>query len=456
MVEVKKMSNGIKVVLEELSYVRTVSFGVWVHVGSANETKENNGIAHMIEHMLFKGTTTKSAKKIADLTSGIGDDVNAFTGKEITSFYGTTVTKHLPVLVDLIGDMLQNSRFDEADIRKEKSVICDEIDMYEDSPEDLVHEVLQQKVWKDQPIGYIISGTKSNVRSYTREQLLAFMEEHYVADNMTISLAGCFETEAVMKQLEEVFGGIKKRVVPAKEKANDTANRIKSMFGKQLALDPYSPRYSYKKEDRVVYHKTFCTRHKEIEQLHVNIGFPSIAIGDKDRYVFSVFNSILGGSNNSRLFQIIREELGLVYSIYSYGSAYEKAGLFQIDITVNSAQAKLVFEKTFEVLQDFLKEGVKEEELATYKEQVKTELIMGGESVKSKMNANAKSVMSEERVTPLDEVLEKVEAVTCENVMEFARKTLDIRNCSVCVVGPKDSEAFAKIKRAWTHKVQEA
>ncbi len=454
MVEVKKLSNGIKVVFEELSYVRSVSFGVWIHVGSANETKENNGIAHMIEHMLFKGTTTKSAKKIADITSGIGDDVNAFTGKEITSFYGTTVTKHLPVLVDLIGDMIKNSRFDEADIRKEKSVICDEIDMYEDSPEDLVHEVLQQKVWKDQPIGFIISGTKSNVRSYTRDQLLAFMEEYYVADNMTISVAGSFDKEALLNQLEDVFGDIKKRVVPQQEKANDTANRIKSLLGKELALDPYSPRYSYKKEEQVIYKSTFCTRHKEIEQLHVNIGFPSITIDHKDQYVFSVFNAILGGSNNSRLFQIIREELGLVYSIYSYGSAYEKVGLFQIDITVNAGQAKQVFEKTFEVIKNFLIEGVNKEELATYKEQVKTEVILSSESVKSKMNANAKNVMTRGMVTPLDEVLAKIEAVTCEDVAAFAKKTLDIKNCSVCVVGPKESEAFTQIKRAWTHKVQ--
>lgn len=187
MAEVIQLSNGMQVVLEYLPYLRTASFGVWVRVGSVGEVKSNNGISHMIEHMLFKGTNTRSAKQIADLTSSIGDDINAYTSKEVTCFYGSTITEFLPTMIDLIADMLLESRFDEIDIRKEKRVICDEIDMYEDSPEDLVHELIQQKIFKDQSLGYIISGTKTVVRSFTREQLLAFMKLHYTADNMTIS-----------------------------------------------------------------------------------------------------------------------------------------------------------------------------------------------------------------------------------------------------------------------------
>jgi predicted Zn-dependent peptidase len=202
------LGNGIRVVTEKLSYLRTASFGVWVNVGSAKESKENNGISHMIEHMLFKGTKTKTGKVLADIIAMIGDDVNAFTGKEITCYYGTTTSENLDTLVELIADMLLHSNFEASDIVKEKSIICDEIDMYEDSADDLVHELLQQKVYKNQALGYIISGTKTNVRSFTRQQLLDFMMLHYTADKILISVAGNFEEEHLIHTLEENFKGI--------------------------------------------------------------------------------------------------------------------------------------------------------------------------------------------------------------------------------------------------------
>ncbi|MDD5936869.1 MAG: pitrilysin family protein, partial [Clostridiales bacterium] len=163
------LSNGIKVVTEKLSYLRTASFGVWIKVGSAKETKENNGISHMIEHMLFKGTKYRTAKQLADQIAGIGDDVNAFTGKEVTCYYGTTTTENLTTLIELISDMLVNSNLEDEDLRKERRVIYEEIDMYADSADDLVHELLQQNVYKNQALGYIISGTKTNVKSFTRQ-----------------------------------------------------------------------------------------------------------------------------------------------------------------------------------------------------------------------------------------------------------------------------------------------
>lgn len=442
MAEVIQLSNGMQVVLEYLPYLRTASFGVWVRVGSVGEVKSNNGISHMIEHMLFKGTNTRSAKQIADLTSSIGDDINAYTSKEVTCFYGSTITEFLPTMIDLIADMLLESRFDEIDIRKEKRVICDEIDMYEDSPEDLVHELIQQKIFKDQSLGYIISGTKTVVRSFTREQLLAFMKLHYTADNMTISVAGNFEKDELINILEEKFKNIPK----GNKKASSIANAIKK--SQQIQVDPYQPKFEHK-VTKTVYQTCFCTKHKEIEQLHMNLAFPAISLHSEKNDIFSIFNSILGGSNNSRLFQRIREDLGLAYSIYSYGSSFEKAGLFHIDITINPSQSDAVLSAVYDVLKGIVQDGITSKELETHKAQVITEFIMSSESAKSRMNSNAKNLMICGHIRTLDDVLERLRNVTVEDVNLFAKEILDMDKLSLCLVGPKTGNNFSNIKQKW-------
>ncbi len=442
MAEVIQLSNGMQVVLEYLPYLRTASFGVWVRVGSVGEVKSNNGISHMIEHMLFKGTNTRSAKQIADLTSSIGDDINAYTSKEVTCFYGSTITEFLPTMIDLIADMLLESRFDEIDIRKEKRVICDEIDMYEDSPEDLVHELIQQKIFKDQSLGYIISGTKTVVRSFTREQLLTFMKLHYTADNMTISVAGNFEKDELINILEEKFKNIPK----GNKKASSIANAIKK--SQQIQVDPYQPKFEHK-VTKTVYQTCFCTKHKEIEQLHMNLAFPAISLHSEKNDIFSIFNSILGGSNNSRLFQRIREDLGLAYSIYSYGSSFEKAGLFHIDITINPSQSDAVLSAVYDVLKGIVQDGITSKELETHKAQVITEFIMSSESAKSRMNSNAKNLMIRGHIRTLDDVLERLRNVTVEDVNLFAKEILDMDKLSLCLVGPKTGNNFSNIKQKW-------
>lgn len=442
MAEVIQLSNGMQVVLEYLPYLRTASFGVWVRVGSVGEVKSNNGISHMIEHMLFKGTNTRSAKQIADLTSSIGDDINAYTSKEVTCFYGSTITEFLPTMIDLIADMLLESRFDEIDIRKEKRVICDEIDMYEDSPEDLVHELIQQKIFKDQSLGYIISGTKTVVRSFTREQLLAFMKLHYTADNMTISVAGNFEKDELINILEVKFKNIPK----GNKKASSIANAIKK--SQQIQVDPYQPKFEHK-VTKTVYQTCFCTKHKEIEQLHMNLAFPAISLHSEKNDIFSIFNSVLGGSNNSRLFQRIREDLGLAYSIYSYGSSFEKAGLFHIDITINPSQSDAVLSAVYDVLKGIVQDGITSKELETHKAQVITEFIMSSESAKSRMNSNAKNLMIRGHIRTLDDVLERLRNVTVEDVNLFAKEILDMDKLSLCLVGPKTGNNFSNIKQKW-------
>jgi predicted Zn-dependent peptidase len=406
MTKTKQLSNGITVVTEVLPYLRSASFGIWVKAGSSDEDQSNNGIAHIIEHMLFKGTTHRSAKQIADEMAKIGGNMNAFTSKECTSYYATTLSEHLPFAIDIISDMLNNSLIEEKALKKEKGVIIEEIDMYDDSPEDLVHEMLQQRVWKDHPLGYIISGTKKIVRSVTREQIIAFMDNFYVGENMIISVAGNFVDDVIIELLEEKFGNIK----PNSQKQKDGVS----------------------KPD---YNRVICKRNKDIEQLHCNIAFDCISYLSEDRYVLSVLNSILGGSINSRLFQKIRENSGLTYSIYSYGSSYRETGLFHIYAAMNPSQTATVVKKIQQIIADIKKKGVTSEELSMTKEQIKTELILGNESAKSRMNANGKALLNRGRLVSMEELLEGINKVDLDHIIEFANTYFNMSSASISLVG---------------------
>lgn len=406
MTKITKLSNGITVVMEVLPYVRSAAIGVWVNVGSADEDETNNGIAHMIEHMLFKGTTKRNAKQIADEMSRIGGNINAFTSKECTSYYATTLSEHMPIAIDILSDMLKDSLFDEKALKKEKGVILEEIDMYDDSPEDLVHEMLQQKIWNKHPLGYLISGTKKIVRRVTREQILEFINRYYVGENMIISIAGKFDEKEILELLEEKFGGIK---------AKSTG----------VLKNRTTPEYN----------RVICKRNKDIEQTHVNMAFDCISYLDEKRFTLSVTNSILGGSINSRLFQKIRENSGLTYSIYSYGSSYRNTGLFHIYAAMNPSQTALVIKKIQKIIMEFKKKGVTEDELQMTKEQIKTELILGNESVRSRMNSNGKAMLNRGRLVTIEELITGIEKVSLDDVKEFANRYFDMEQCSVSFVG---------------------
>ncbi|BCN31456.1 M16 family metallopeptidase [Anaeromicropila herbilytica] len=420
MVNIKKLSNGITVVLEEMSYLRSTAFGVWVKVGSANEDKSNNGISHMIEHMLFKGTKSRTAKQIADDMARIGGNINAFTSKECTSYYATTLDSHLPIAIDIISDMLLNSTISEKELTKEKGVIIEEIDMYDDSPEDLAHEMLQKNVWREHPLGYLISGDKETVRSITREQILDFIDKYYVASNIVISIAGNYNEEEVLQLLENSFGSI-----PVGEPS------------KRVSIP--------------VYNRSLYSKNKDIEQIHLNIAYDSIDYNSEDKYALAIVNSILGGSINSRLFQNIRENHGLTYSIYSYGSSYKDAGLFHIYAAMNPTQTEVVFDKIFEVIEEMKREGVTEEELAQTKEQIKTELIISSESTKSRMNGNGKSMMNRGRVILLDETIERVNAVTRDDIIRYLNQYYNSNMCSISLVGNLDEINLERIKEKWNN-----
>ncbi len=421
MIKTVTLENGIRLVMEPMTNLRTVSLGVWVKVGSVNETKENNGISHVIEHCLFKGTKSRSAKQLADEISAIGDQLNAFTGKECTAFYGVTLTEYLPKLIELLGDMLQNSTFEEEPLKKELGVILEEIDMYDDSPEDLVHELLQKHVWEDHPLGYIISGEKSVVSEMTKEQILTYMRQYYCGSNMVISVAGNFDEEETVACLKEHFLSI-----PEYGSAENAVSFVKV------------PKF----------HRCVCERKKDVEQLYMNLAFETIPETDDLRHVQIMVNALLGGSNNSRLFQTIREELGLAYSVYSYSSLYRAAGLFHIDVIVNPSNAVTVYEKLGEILKEFSESRIEEIELKALYTQLRTEMIMGSESARNRMEQNAKSLLMHGRVVPLEETIEKLSKVTAEDMQKFAKEYLNMDKCSICLVGEISGEAN-EVKKHW-------
>lgn len=415
MIKTLELENGIRVILEPMPHLQTVSFGVWVKVGSVNETKENNGISHVIEHCLFKGTKTRTAKQLADEISAIGDQLNAFTGKECTAFYGVTLTEYLPKMMELVGDMLVNSTFEEEPLSKELGVILEEIDMYDDSPEDLVHELLEKNVWKNHALGYIISGEKSVVSAMTREQILEYMRLHYCGSNMVISVAGNFDEEQVTYNLKKYFLEIPKY----------GSGNITSMDADTVPE----------------FHRCLCKRKKDVEQLYMNLAFPTMDEQSEERHVQIMANALLGGSNNSRLFQQVREELGLAYSVYSYSSLYRYAGLFHIDIIVNPSNAMIVYEKLEEILKDFSEHPIQQEELGSLYTQMRIEMIMGSESARNRMERNAKSLLMHERIVPLEETLEKLSKVSAEDILLFGKNYLNLSRAGMCLVGDIKTEA---------------
>ena len=402
-----KLSNGIRLVIEQQPHFRSVSLGIWVKAGSAYEKKENQGISHLIEHMLFKGTGTRTSKDISGLIARIGDDVNAYTSNEYTCYYGSTLPEFLPELAGLFADMLTDSVFAEEELAKEKSVVMDEIDMYNDSPEDLVHEKLQEAVWQGHPLSFLISGDKTSVENISREALLAFYHQYYTGSDMILSLAG---------------------------NAEMSCDEIVALFEALFAKIPEGEAHE-QELTCPVYQATTLQIDKKIEQLHMNLAFEAIHALSSERYVAGVFNAAFGGSDNSLLFQNIREEQGLAYSVYSYQNNYLKSGLFHVDITVNPKQAARVVESVVKLIEKVKNTEFADDVLDVYKNQIKIDLIMRSESAKAKMSKNAKDLLYFGTLVPLDEMIQGILSVTAHEVRTFAEKYLDIKNASFCSVG---------------------
>lgn len=418
MTNVHYLQNGITIVLEPMNYLRSVSIGVWIRTGSVDEDERNNGISHVIEHMMFKGTKNRTAKQLAEDMSELGGNMNAYTSKENTTFYVTTLDSYLEKAVDILSDMLCNSLFLEKDIQKELEVVMEEIDMYHDSPEDLVYEMLQKEVWKGHSLGYIISGEKEIVSKFTREQIVSYWKEHYIAEKMVISIAGNIEEQQTIELLKKAFITIPTKI-EEKQKMN-----LEQRYHFRMP--------SYKKP---MYSVCKYQKKMDIEQVHMNLCFPCIDYYSEERYPLSILNAILGGSENSRLFQRIREEKGLVYSIYSYESMFATTGLFHIDVVLNPCKYKIVLDEIMQVIKELKEYGVTKEEIHRVKEQIKIELIIGTESTRNRMDGNGRSILRRGKIIPIDETINAINQVTEEQIMIFLNKYIQQEKCSISLVG---------------------
>ncbi len=409
-----KLKNGLRVVMEEIPTSRSVSFGIWVKNGSRNEDDQNNGVSHFIEHMLFKGTDRFDAKAIAEQFDAIGGNVNAFTSKEYTCYYAKVLDEHLPIAVDVLSDMFFHSKFDSEELAKEKNVILEEISMYEDTPDDMVHDLISLAAYGDHPLAYPILGTEEKLNAMDQTTLRNFMKERYTIENTVISLAGNMDAEHIMELLEKYFGSF-------------------DLHGEmQEVSEPV-----FKGEQ--LFHK------KKTEQNHICLAFPGCSIHDNKQYAMALINNAIGGGMSSRLFQEIREKRGLAYSVYSYHSAHADSGLFTIYAGTAPKQTKEVMELTIALLKDLAVNGLSEEELRKGKEQLKGSLILSLEGTGSRMNRNGKNELMVGKHQTLDQMIEKIENVTMDDINVVLDRMFAVPY-ALAMVGASD-KAIASMRR---------
>lgn len=407
------LSNGLRVVTEKIPTGRSVSFGIWVKTGSRNETPGNNGISHFIEHMLFKGTDRFSAKEIAEQFDAVGGNVNAFTAKEYTCYYAKVLDEHLPIAVDVLADMFFRSQFDPEELSKEKNVILEEIAMCEDTPDDLVHDLMCAAAYGEHPLAYSILGLKERLQEMTPDDLRGYMQRRYTIENTVISVAGNID-DGLIGLLEKHFGSFNVHG------ADDTLT----------APD---------------FHGDLLFHRKKTEQNHICISLPGVESGGALQYPMVLLNNAFGGGMSSRLFQEIREKRGLAYSVYSYHSSQADSGLFTVYAGTAPKQTKEVTELVKEMLYELAVKGISEDELRKGKEQMKGSLILSLESTSSRMNRIGKNELMLGRHDTLDDMIAKIAKVT----MEDMNRLLDhmfAHPLAVAMVGSTD-KAIANVRR---------
>lgn len=409
------LSNGMRVVVEEIPTVRSVSIGIWVKNGSRHEVEETNGISHFIEHMMFKGTEKRSARQIADLFDGIGGNVNAFTSKEYTCYYAKVLDQHLPLAVDVLSDMFFNSVMDPEELNKERNVIYEEISMYEDTPDDKVHDEAALSAYGTHPLAYTILGTEERLAKMTSETLLKFMADRYKIENIVISVAGHVHIDSLKNMLETYFGHYQNH-------QNEKEVLVKPEF-----VGDY--RFFQKKS----------------EQNHICLSFQGCALGTPLQNAMILLNNALGGGMSSRLFQIIREERGLAYSVYSYHTAAQDSGLFTVYCGTAPKQTSDVVNLTLDILHDVKRNGLTEEELVRGKEQLKGSIILNLEGTGSLMNRNGKHELMLGKHTTMDELMEKIDNITHDDIKAVTETMLE-KPFAVAMVGAND-KAVQNVRR---------
>lgn len=406
------LDNGIRVLSENVPGCHSTSLGVWVNNGSRHEPVALNGISHFIEHMLFKGTERRSAQSVAREVDSVGGLLNGFTSREFSCYFVKILAEKLPMAVDLLGDMICHSRFSPDDIEKERRVILQEIAMIEDSPEDLIHDQFTHSFWAGHPLGMPVIGTQATVGDVERQQMLMFMADRYVGDNLCIVAAGSVDHEELVGLVEKAFGDM--------------------------------PESGVKHEDVVpVVTRRVEVTHRELEQTQLCLGVEGLAQNHPDRYGTYLLNTILGGNMSSRLFQKIREQLGLAYSVYSYHHNHSDSGAFIIYAGIAAEEAPLVARAILDEMTRMRHEMVTQEELQSAKDFLKGSMLLAMESTDNRMTRLAKNELFLRDVgTSLEESREMIDAVTAELIQELAEKLFVNETFNMQVAGRVDTAAF--------------
>ncbi|HPF53203.1 MAG TPA: pitrilysin family protein [Eubacteriales bacterium] len=405
MIKIKTLSNGLRVVTEQMEGVRSVSVGVWVNAGSVFEDENNSGISHFIEHMLFKGTERRSATDIAVEMDSIGGNLNAFTAKECTCFYAKVMDRHIGQAVDILADLLLESKFEEEATEREKGVVCEEIYMTFDNPEDLVFEMGSALFFENSSLMRPILGTEETIRSFDKAKMREYMATHYTAENMVVCCTGSFDEQEFERLIDESFG--------------------KVASGSRKAAAEHKPERGM----RVGFAE------KDNEQVHICMTFPGYPLGSREYYALAVLSNVIGGSMSSRMFQRIREQMGLAYSVYTYPMAYRGIGCMCAYAGSGDKQAVKVLKLMIEELEKVIDNGISEEELHRCKEQLKGSYVLGFESTSSHMNAIGKCLLLQDKEYSFEATLSAIDCVTMEQTEAVAHEVLNPDRLSFSAVG---------------------
>ena len=399
------LENGLTIIGEEIPYVKSISLGVWINAGSRIEDEEISGVSHFIEHMLFKGTRNRTSKQIASEIDNLGGQINAFTSKECTCYYVKLLDSHIDIGIDVLSDMILNSKFNEDDLDKERSVIIEELKMYEDSPEDLAYDLLTENIYKNDPLGMNIIGTEESLKRLNREKLLDYFNKYYVPNNSVIAISGNFNFDEIINKIEEKFKVWKKRDVNVDIK-------------------------------KAEFKSCFLAKNKDIEQVNLAMSLEAVPLeNDKEVYALAVINTVFGGSISSRLFQKIREEKGLVYSIYSSQSLYRKCGELGIFASMSNEHLKEVYESIIEEIKIMKIYYLTDQEIKESKEQLKGSYILGLESTSSRMMSIGRALLLNNKVESTDDILKSIDNVDRETVKIVIDKIFNLDKLGVCIVG---------------------
>lgn len=403
------LRNGVRVVAERIDHVRSAAIGVWIGNGSRFESAEQNGISHFIEHMIFKGTEKRTARHIASMMDAMGGQSNAFTTKDCTCYYMKVLDTHLHTAAELLADMFLCSSFADEDIELERGVVLEEIDMYEDTPEDVATEKLFEACYEGTALGRPILGTEETLARMDSKALHDYVRKNYHPEDTVVALSGSF-SDADLDYICELFG----------EMQGSGRNQIEPAH--------YQPRV--------------VIRSKEIEQNHLCLGFPGLPLLDDKRYAYQLMNAIIGGGMSSRLFQTVRERNGMCYSIYSFPSSHVDTGMFSIYVGLGQEDEAKAAKLICDVLRDFCAEGPTREELSRCREQLKSNLLMGLESTNARMHHLGRYELFTDHVVSSDELVAAYDAVTADQVRALANEVFRFDQASICAVGNTGDEAY--------------